>query len=456
MPEQISYTAVKAHRGGTRLWIEGAKLNSAGFERGAMYDREVDKETKTLTLTLNPNGKYKTSGRTRNGVDIPIIDMTLTQHAETFPDGTRLRAIFQNGKVTVSVHHEEDAQNRREQRLVDNLKQSHPLTEASACTGGGISTAATHEAIQSQGIASNVAWVVDQEIKYLQSGFAQNFAITDDTVCYEAKLEELEPSLLSEVDVFSFSLPCAGLSKSGSSKHKLTPEQHESGTSVFGIMTAIRAANPSIIWSENVPEAQGSPMYVLIQQELIRRGYHIVEAVLDNRQTKTFENRKRYWFMAISSGLPKSLVSDVFNFEYDATYTKLSQLLDEHVDESVWSENQYLKDKQARDKASGKGFAKRQLLTGDESKMGAIGRFYHKRRSTEPFIVRKDGKERLLSIFEHARAKEVPESLIAKCNMTHGHEILGQGVDYRQAFAPIYLLMGNLKAWLGLDLEVVA
>lgn len=451
--EQVTYTSVKPHRGGNRLWIEGAKLSAAQFTRGAFYDRIIDEKSKTITLSLNPAGKYKVSGRKRNDVDLPILDITLTQYSKSMPEGTRLRAIFKKGQIEISIHHEQDAQTRRESRLIDNLKLSKSLTEASVCTGGGISTAATHAAIESQGIKSKVAWVVDQEIKYLQSAYAQNFAITDDTVCFEANLEELEPHLLTEVDVFSFSLPCAGFSKAGTSKHKLSPEQHESGTSVFGLMTAIRAANPSVIWSENVPEAKGSPIYVLIQQELIRRGYRIVEAVLDNSQTKTFENRKRYWFMAISDGLPKELISNVFEFEYKAAYSKLSDLLDDHVDESVWSNNQYLKDKQKRDEAAGKGFAKRQLLRGNETKVGTISRFYHKRRSTEPFIVREDGKERLLSIFEHARAKSVPVSLIAKCNMTHGHEVLGQGVDYRQAFAPMSLLMQNLKSWLGLSLK---
>lgn len=41
MNEQVSYTALKAHKNGVRLWIEGAKLSTAGFERGLHYNREV-------------------------------------------------------------------------------------------------------------------------------------------------------------------------------------------------------------------------------------------------------------------------------------------------------------------------------------------------------------------------------------------------------------------------------
>lgn len=32
MTEQVSYTKIKSHRNGARLWIEGVKLDSAGFK----------------------------------------------------------------------------------------------------------------------------------------------------------------------------------------------------------------------------------------------------------------------------------------------------------------------------------------------------------------------------------------------------------------------------------------
>lgn len=448
MTEQVSYTQLKGHRGGVRLWIEGSKLSTAGFKREARYNRVINGDE--IHLTLATNGEFKVSGRSRNGVDIPIIDMSLGRHKD-FPEGTRIRAVFSQGNIHISIHHEDAAQKAREERFVANAAEGQ-LTEGSACTGGGISTAAVHMAVGDAGFNSRVAWVVDTEIKYLQSAYAQNFAITDETVCFEARLEELEPHLLSPVDIFSFSLPCAGFSRSGTSKHGLSPEEHESGVSLFGLMSMIRAANPAVLFSENVREAQGSPMYILMQQELIRRGYRIVEAVLDNSHTGTFENRQRYWFMAISNGLPAELLADVFKMEPARKFHKLADLLDAEVPDDVWADNQYLKDKQVRDQAAGKGFATRQLLSGSEGKVGTIGRFYHKRRSTEPFVVNAEGKERLLSVAEHARCKSIPEVLVAKCNMTTGHEILGQSVDFEQALQPMYRLMVAVRRWLGMDL----
>ena len=97
-----------------------------------------------------------------------------------------------------------------------------------------------------------------------------------------------------------------------------------------------------------------------------------------------------------------------------------------------------------RDSQAGKGFAKRQLLTGDETKVGTIGRHYAKRRSTEPFIVRDDGKERLLTPTEHARVKSIPERLIAGNGMTIAHQILGQSVDFLQPYNLTRALLGAL------------
>ena len=86
------------------------------------------------------------------------------------------------------------------------------------------------------------------------------------------------------------------------------------------------------------------------------------------------------------------------------------------VPEEEWKDHTYLKDKAIKDAAAGKGFAKRQLLDGTESRIGTIGRFYAKRRSTEPFMTRSDGKERLLTPIEHAAVKSIPSRLIGRFN----------------------------------------
>jgi len=109
----------------------------------------------------------------------------------------------------------------------------------------------------------------------------------------------------------------------------------------------------------------------------------------------------------------------------------LDSLLDsDELVADLWAENTYLKAKEERDLENGHNF-KRQLLSGLETACGVIGRFYNKKRSTEPFVVRGE-LERLFTPAEHARVKSIPQNLIAGLPKSIAHEIMGQSVDYRQ------------------------
>lgn len=445
--KQLSYRTVTKHRNGSRLWIDGAKLEMAGFAKGEKYKRE--RVGDTITLTLSPDGDYVVVGKTKFGVIIPVIDMTMTPYKEDYPIGTKIRAIFTAGSITISIHHERQRQAEREARFIEHLANGE-VTEGSCCTGGAISTTAAHDGIVGAGLKGKLAWVVDADIRYLQSAFANSYAITDETACFESTLEELETKYLSQVDVLTFSLPCAGISQAGKSKHKLSAEEHESGTALFGIRDIIVASNPAMITSENVKDAKDSPIYILLKQELIRLGYVIIEKILTNQNTGSFEARPRYWFMALSSGLPAKWLEGVFDFYLPKKQNSFGEILDINAPESMWSDNQYLKDKQVRDEAAGHGYANRQLITADTESIGVIGRHYNKKRSSEPFVVRPDGKERLLTLGEHAAVKQIPPVLIRNCGPTVGHQILGQSIDYLQALVPVQRFFLNCQ---GLDLS---
>ena len=301
--------------------------------------------------------------------------------------------------------------------------------------GGGVCAEALHLAVSDAGVQSELKWVAECESKYIEAAGENCLAITDDTVVLVGKVEEIEREHFTNVDVLQLSMPCAGFSGAGKAKHGMTPEMH-SGTAIFGVSRAIESAQPAIIISENVIEARDSAMYALLICELERLGYVVFQMVLDSENTGTFEQRKRWWFVAFSKGIaPESFTVD----DMLPSNLTLNDLLDKSVPESAWTTHPYLVEKEARDIAAGKGF-RRQLLKGDEKGCGTIGRFYSKRRSTEPFIVRPDNKERLLSLTEHARVKSVPEHLVAGLKMTVGHEILGQSVDFMQP----YLIMSKI------------
>jgi DNA (cytosine-5)-methyltransferase 1 len=437
---QVSYQKIGVNRGNPRLWIEGVKLGAAGFARGARYS--INFEDGAMELKLDPDGHRIVSGKTRHGRDIPILDITLKELEQHFSPESRVRVVFTQGCIKVSLHHETAAQQDREARFRSGLK-AKSLSEASMFSGGGVSTHAIHKAISDYGHKANLSWVVDAELRYLQSGFANNYAINDETVALIGRAEEIETAFFKPVDVLSFSMPCSGFSRAGKSKHGHDPEAHEGAAALFGTMNAIRASNPAVLISENVVEAQSSPAYILLKTEIERLGYKVFERVMDASDTGSAENRRRYWFVALSNGIADGFTFDMIHDACSTPRRAISELLEPDVPDSAWAENQYLKDKALRDAKDGKGFA-RQLLTGSETSCGTIGRHYMKRRSTEPFLVREDGKERLFTPVEHARMKSVPEELVDGVAATVAHEILGQSVDYRQAYIAMAQVMAHV------------
>lgn len=430
MIQQVSYQTVGSNRQKPRLWIEGVKLGAAGFIPGARYDLVRDGDE--IDLRLSETGKRKVSGKSRNGKEIPILDLILSDEETVLDIGTRVRVLFTHGTVRVSLHHEEKARVTRERAFLRNLAEG-TLTEASMFTGGGVSTHAIHAAIADYGVGSKLAWVVDSELKYLQVAYANNYSINDDTVALIGRAEEIEPRFFTKVDLLSFSMPCSGFSRAGKAKHGKSAEEHEGAAALFGTLSAIRSANAAVLVSENVEGARDSAAYVLLRAELERIGYVIFERTMTEKDTGSMERRTRYWFIAISAGLAEGFDFSLLHEAVAAPRPAVRDILDHEVPEGMWRSGAYLKEKAARDAAAGKGFV-RQILTLDQTSMGTIGKGYLKNRSTEPRLARADGMERLLTQTEHARAKSVPEHLIADVPATTAHEVLGQSVDWRQAY----------------------
>lgn len=450
MTQQVSYQTIGANRDKPRLWIEGVKLGAAGFRPGDRYDRV--QEGDEIVLRRSETGAKKVSGKVRNGKEIPILDLILADEETGLGIGTRVRVLFTEGLIRVSLHHEEQARVTRERAFRRNLATG-TLTEASMFTGGGVSTHAIHAAISDYGVGSKLAWVVDSELKYLQAAYANNYSINDDTVALIGRAEEIETRFYTKVDLLSFSMPCSGFSQAGKAKHGKSAEEHEGAAALFGTLNAIRAANAAVLVSENVEPARRAAAYVLLRAELERLGYVIFERVMTDKDTGSMERRKRYWFVAISAGLAEGFDFSLLHEGVLATRPTVRDILDNEVPEEMWRSAEYLKAKAEKDAAAGKGFA-RQVLDLDASSMGTIGRHYQKGRSTEPRLARADGKERLLTPTEHARAKSVPEHLVRNVSATTAHEILGQSVDWRQAYLVSACVMAHFTG--RLDGAVIA
>lgn len=98
-------------------------------------------------------------------------------------------------------------------------------------------------------------------------------------------------------------------------------------------------------------------------------------------------------------------------------------------DDPRWSEMGYLKAKQERDIADGKGF-KMQIVNAESGQVGTIGKGYSKNRSTEPKVSHPTNPDllRLLTVGEHAGVKGIDPKLISGLCNTTAHEVLGQSI----------------------------
>ena len=72
---------LSANRGTARLWLEGAKLAKAGFNRYDSYSvvLETVDGIDTVNVFASETGTGKVAGRERNGKALPIIDRHVSQ-----------------------------------------------------------------------------------------------------------------------------------------------------------------------------------------------------------------------------------------------------------------------------------------------------------------------------------------------------------------------------------------
>jgi len=92
-----STTTAKATARAVRIWIEGAKLNTAGFTPDTAYNVMV-RDT-TITLLVSDMGERRVTKAMRNGKPRPIIDLHSKEVAEIFPAGTKVRVEYHPNQI---------------------------------------------------------------------------------------------------------------------------------------------------------------------------------------------------------------------------------------------------------------------------------------------------------------------------------------------------------------------
>lgn len=320
----------------------------------------------------------------------------------------------------------------REESLKSNLR-SGTITKGVLCAGIGISTAASTDGMMACGVRTNTSYIIDRELKYLEVAFENNHAVSEQTKIIKASLEEVEGNVLSTTNEISVSLPCTGQSPSGKSKLKIKlAELHPTdATALFGAMNVIRSGNAAAIFSENVVPAKNSVTYQIFISMLILMKYTITEVTLNRKDTNSFENRDRYWFVATSNGLPKADIAAFFP-SFKKNVHKLKDIMEDIPAESkMWKSTAEKIRKAAVNKANGKNFGFN-LVDANVTSIGVCGKGYQKDRASEAHIAGTEGFMRLLTTKELALSQSVPLHLISNQTAQVLYQGLGQGIDYRQ------------------------
>ncbi len=454
-------TSVSEARSVPRIWIEGAKLSKAGVEIGVRYILNVSEKLRRVELRPAPqdyNGKvFMVSKRTLRDRVFPLIEIRDALLNEIFGVGSKVRVAIQKGRIVVSLSHVAIKVKERVERFLGKLRSNEPLAGVSLFHGGGVLDKAVHTGFARAGVTSFVQIGVELDSDYIDASLQNNPEIwRDESIVISGDIRDinLTGNGIPQVEFLCAGVPCLGASRSGATKNKLScAEEHSSaGTLFFDFLEWIKATNPAIALLENVVEYLNTASMTVVRSVLTSLGYELSETVLDGAQLGSLEKRKRMCLVATTPGLCEKI-----DFEQLVPIrekeAKLADVLEAiPADSDRWKPFSYLADKEIRDKAAGKGFA-RQLLTGEEDGCGVIGRGYAKARSTEPFIISPFDPtlSRLLTAREHARVKTIPESLIEGLSETRAHEVLGQSVCF-SAFVAVGELIA--RTVLGLTAQV--
>lgn len=454
----IVNTKLGEHRGRKRVYLQGQKLEGEKFTPGKRYD--VFRKDSQVLLKITEDGKYKVSRKNRNGRELPVIDLTAYEVAETFGDAEMLRVAIMDGRIVISVHFLEEKVERRETRMKHRIFSGDRLRTASFFHGGGVLDSAIHAGLKDAGVDSKISIAIEQDGTFLDASLKNNPQLWDYlSVPIESPIQLVRTDQATEVDVCIAGIPCEGASIAGRTKNKLEfAESHETAGSMFyHFLSLVTALNPAVVVIENVEAYASTSSMAVIRSVLKELKYSLSERVFEGNEFGVLESRKRLCVVAFSDGLANGFDLDQV-LPVREKESCISEILEDvPLDSDRWKSMDYLKAKEKRDQAAGKGF-KRQLLTGGEPSCATINKSYAKLQSTGVFLVHPEDPElsRIFTPKEHARCKACPESIVDGLSDTIAHQLLGQAVCFPVFQAVGYALGSMLDSRYGMDFPQVA
>jgi hypothetical protein len=100
------YHVVKLGRDGTRIWLEGARLKAAAFEKGRFVSREWGKRKLVLRVVTKAEAdklERRNKGKVSGSEERPIIDITGDLLAETFKGASTVDVSYANRMIVITA-----------------------------------------------------------------------------------------------------------------------------------------------------------------------------------------------------------------------------------------------------------------------------------------------------------------------------------------------------------------
>lgn len=439
------------NRGIPRVWLEGSLPARAGFHAGSRYT--VASTDGRVTLKLDDKGVRLVSGKARRDKTLPIIDINSTELLSQFAGAESVRVVLRKGEIHILADAVAVKAAERRTRLQASLAAGRVVI-GSVSHGMGVLSHALHRGLKEAGLNPKLAFACDIREECIDQAISSNDAWDQDTIALTMPLQqvaladEFTLSRLPRPDILEGGLPCTAASLSGRSKKGLSKAEDDpiAGHLMASFIALIARLNPAVVLLENVLPYWTTASASMLRTTLADLGYDVHERELRG-EDYAIEARPRRVLVGVTRGVEMGLESFVAPPRATQTVADILQPMD--ADDPAWKDVPYLKAKQERDKAAGKGFAM-QLITPDATRVGTLGTGYAKARSTEPRLVHPTNPElsRLFTPVEHARLKGVPEQLIEGVrSATLAHELLGQSVIW-PAFRQLGQVLGNaLKAY---------
>ena len=242
------------NKGAPRLWLEGRRPANAGFLPGARYSVEIRREKKAVVLRVVTDGHRVVAGKTRNGKEVPIIDINSCELLEMFAGMEKIRVIARDGELCIVPLASEMRKRERLQRLLTKLNSNEPLKMGTLSHGGGILSLATHEGMAEGGVATKLSFANDIRGELLDHAAQVNPEWSPETIAIAAPMQEVAFDAwtmdnLPKIDLLVAGLPCEAASLSGRSKNGTAcAEAHEDvGHLAVAFLAIIAKLNPAAL-----------------------------------------------------------------------------------------------------------------------------------------------------------------------------------------------------------------